>query len=133
MPSVRASQWKSSLAGYDPLNIFGKQREQTLDIAAAKCCIYILHNLDVLLYDHRNPPVSLSYDKTLCRHIYWAEEQDARLLQAHVPPVRNSLPACVLLGQRNGEAEHEHALVVIAVLVTSFLAGLSARLPAPLR
>src|ERR1700674_3950205 len=53
MPAVRAGQ-RPVLARNDPLNIFGRQRQQTLLIAAAHCCKEILHNLDILLNAHEN-------------------------------------------------------------------------------
>src|ERR1700723_1907999 len=59
MPAVRAGQ-RPVLARNDPLNIFGRQRQQTLLIAAAECCEKILHNLDILFDAHR----SLSFSFT---------------------------------------------------------------------
>jgi len=47
VPAVRAGQ-RPVLARNDPLNIFGRQRQQTLLIAAAECRKKILHNLDIL-------------------------------------------------------------------------------------
>ena len=44
---MRAGQ-RPVLAWNDPLNIFGRQRQQTLLIATAECCKEILHNLDIL-------------------------------------------------------------------------------------
>src|ERR1700735_3215307 len=52
VPAVRAGQ-RPVLAWNDPLNIFGRQRQQTLLIAAAECRKKILHNLDVLFDAHR--------------------------------------------------------------------------------
>jgi hypothetical protein len=46
-----------------PLTILGKQCEQSFDIAAAERCKSIFHNLDILLYAHRNSSISPSYDK----------------------------------------------------------------------
>jgi len=51
VPAVRAGQ-RPVLARNDPLNIFGRQRQQTLLIAAAECRKKILHNLDVLFDAH---------------------------------------------------------------------------------
>src|SRR6202171_5690676 len=48
------------LARNDPLNIFGRQRQQTLLIAAAECRKKILHNLDILFDAHRNLSFSLT-------------------------------------------------------------------------
>src|SRR6202451_1997543 len=59
VPAVRAGQ-RPVLARNDPLNIFGRQRQQTLLIAAAKCCKEILHNLDILFDAHRNLSFSLT-------------------------------------------------------------------------
>src|SRR6202451_2517340 len=55
VPSVRAGQ-RPVLARNDPLNIFGRQRQQTLLIAAAECCKKIFHNLDILFDAHRISP-----------------------------------------------------------------------------
>jgi len=52
MPAVRAGQ-RPVLARNDPLNIFGRQRQQTFLIAAAECCKKILHNLDALRLGER--------------------------------------------------------------------------------
>src|SRR6202045_43965 len=62
VPAVRAGQ-RPVLARNDPLNIFGRQRQQTLLIAAAECRKKILHNLDVLLCSHRNLSISLPSDR----------------------------------------------------------------------
>src|SRR6202451_979710 len=62
VPAVRAGQ-RPVLARNDPLNIFGRQRQQTLLIAAAECCKKILHNLDILLCAHRNLSISLTSDR----------------------------------------------------------------------
>src|ERR1700731_4219360 len=59
MPAVRAGQ-RPVLARNDPLNIFGRQRQQTLLIAAAECRKKILHNLDILFDAHRNLSFSLT-------------------------------------------------------------------------
>src|SRR5208282_6853665 len=61
VPAVRAGQ-RPVLARNDPLNIFGRQRQQTLLIAVAECRKKTLHNLDILLYAHRNLSVSLTSD-----------------------------------------------------------------------
>src|ERR1700682_2028637 len=52
VPTVRAGQGPV-LARNDPLNIFGRQRQQTLLIAAAEGRKEILHNLDILFDAHR--------------------------------------------------------------------------------
>src|ERR1019366_2449980 len=62
VPAVRAGQ-RPVLARNDPLNIFGRQRQQTLLIAAAHCRKKILHNLDILLCAHRNLSISLTSDR----------------------------------------------------------------------
>src|SRR6202050_3759922 len=59
VPAVRAGQ-RPVLARNDPLNIFGRQRQQTLLIAAAECRKKILHNLDILFDAHRNLSFSLT-------------------------------------------------------------------------
>src|SRR3984893_7398634 len=59
VPTVRAGQGPV-LARNDPLNIFGRQRQQTLLIAAADCRKKILHNLDILFDAHRNLSFSLT-------------------------------------------------------------------------
>ena len=59
VPAVRAGQ-RPVLARNDPLNIFGRQRQQTLLIAAAECRKKILHNLDILFDAHRNLSISLT-------------------------------------------------------------------------
>src|SRR5258707_46360 len=59
VPAVRAGQWPV-LARNDPLNIFGRQRQQTFLIAAAECRKKILHNLDILFDAHRNLSFSLA-------------------------------------------------------------------------
>src|SRR5882724_11959754 len=59
VPAVRAGQ-RPVLARNDPLNISGRQRQQTLLIAAAHCCNKLLHNLDILLCAHRNLSISLT-------------------------------------------------------------------------
>src|SRR5271165_472861 len=48
VPAVRAGQ-RPALARNDPFNIFGRQRQQTLLIAASHCCKKILHNLDMVI------------------------------------------------------------------------------------
>jgi hypothetical protein len=72
---MRASK-RQSLAGSDPLNIVGQQRQHTLHIAAAECGKCILHNLDILLYTHRNPSISpyIGQD-TLSAHNWQAMSQ----------------------------------------------------------
>src|ERR1700688_3416594 len=62
VPAVRAGQ-RPVLARNDPLNIFGRQRQQTLLIAAAECRKKILHNLDILLCAHRNLSIALTSDR----------------------------------------------------------------------
>src|SRR6202167_5504898 len=62
VPAVRAGQ-RPVLARNDPLNIFGRQRQQTLLIAAAECREKILHNLDILLCAHRNLSITLTSDR----------------------------------------------------------------------
>src|ERR1700678_2429663 len=59
VPAVRAGQ-RPVLARNDPLNIFGRQRQQTLLIAAVECRMKILHNLDILFDAHRNLSFSLT-------------------------------------------------------------------------
>src|SRR6202045_3482794 len=59
VPAVRAGQ-RPVLARNDPLNIFGRQRQQTLLIAAAECRKKILHNLDILFDAHRILSFSLT-------------------------------------------------------------------------
>src|SRR6202046_3693135 len=59
VPAVRAGQ-RPVLARNDPLNIFGRQRQQTLLIAAAECRKKILHNLDILFDAHRSLSFSLT-------------------------------------------------------------------------
>src|SRR5882724_8958759 len=59
MPAVRAGQ-RPVLARNDPLNIFGRQRQQILLVAAAECRKKILHNLDILFDAHRNLSFSLT-------------------------------------------------------------------------
>src|ERR1700678_1088953 len=59
VPAVRAGQ-RPALARNDPLNIFGRQRQQTLPIAAAERRKKILHNLDILFDAHRNLSFSLT-------------------------------------------------------------------------
>src|ERR1035438_7453605 len=59
VPAVRAGQ-RPVLARNDPLDIFGRQRQQTLLIAAAECCKKILHSLDILFDAHRNLSFSLT-------------------------------------------------------------------------
>jgi hypothetical protein len=44
------------------LNIFGRQRQQTLPIAAAHCCKKILHNLDILMCAYRNLSITLTIE-----------------------------------------------------------------------
>jgi len=55
---VRAGQ-RPVLAGNDPLNIFGTQRQQTLPIAPANCRKKVLHNLNILLNTHRDLSIYL--------------------------------------------------------------------------
>src|ERR1700723_3753702 len=62
VPAVRACQ-RPVLARNDPLNIFGRQRQQTLLIAAAECCKKILHNLNILLCAHPNLSISLASNR----------------------------------------------------------------------
>src|SRR6202023_2400396 len=62
VPAVRAGQ-RPVLARNDPLNIFGRQRQQTLLIAAAECRKKTLHNLDILFDAHRNLSYSLTSDR----------------------------------------------------------------------
>jgi hypothetical protein len=62
VPVVRVGQ-RPVLARNDPLNIFGRQRQQTLLIAAAECRKKILHNLDFLLCSHRNLSIPLPSDR----------------------------------------------------------------------
>src|ERR1700735_3344314 len=59
VPAARAGQ-RPVLARNDPLNIFGRQRQQTLLIAAAECRKKILRNLDILFDAHRNLSFSLT-------------------------------------------------------------------------
>src|SRR5579872_6938100 len=59
--TVRAGQ-RPVLARNDPLNVFGRQRQQTLLIAAAEGRKEILHNLDILFDAHRNLSTSLTSD-----------------------------------------------------------------------
>src|ERR1700676_5125231 len=51
VPAVRAGQ-RPVLARNDPLNIFGRQRQQSLLIAAAERRKKILHDLDILFDAH---------------------------------------------------------------------------------
>src|ERR1700692_4513510 len=62
VPAVRAGQ-RPVLARNDPLDTFGRQRQQSLPIAAAHCCKEILHNLDILLSAHQNLSMSLTSDR----------------------------------------------------------------------
>src|ERR1035441_2140932 len=64
MPAVRAGQ-RPVFARNDPLNIFGRQRQQTLPIAAAHCCKEILHNLDILLSAHEISPFPYTSDRVM--------------------------------------------------------------------
>src|ERR1039457_5437329 len=59
---MRAGQ-RPVFARNDPLNIFGRQRQQTLLIAAAECRKKILHNLDILFCAHRNLSISLTSNR----------------------------------------------------------------------
>src|ERR1035438_5271349 len=59
------------LARNDPLNIFGRQRQQTLLIAAAECRKKILHNLDILFDAHRNLSISLTSDRVRSNRTFW--------------------------------------------------------------
>src|SRR6202167_1857892 len=59
VPAVRAGQ-RPVLARNDPLNIFGRQRQQTVLIAAAECRKKILHNLDILFDAHQTLSFSLT-------------------------------------------------------------------------
>src|SRR5579863_1492067 len=59
VPAVRAGQ-RPVLARNDPLNIFGRQRQQTLLVAEAECRKKILHNLDILFDAHRNLSISFT-------------------------------------------------------------------------
>src|ERR1700735_2457049 len=59
VPAVRAGQ-RPVLARNDPLNIFGRQRQQILLVAAAECRKKILHNLDILFGAHPNLSFSLT-------------------------------------------------------------------------
>jgi hypothetical protein len=43
---------RPALARNDPLDILGRNRQQTLRIAAAQCCEKFLHRLDILLCAH---------------------------------------------------------------------------------
>lgn len=52
VPTVRTGQWPA-IARNDPLNIFSRQRQQTLLIATAKCRQKILNNLNVLFNANR--------------------------------------------------------------------------------
>src|ERR1700732_1893382 len=56
---MRAGQ-RPVLARNDPLNIFGRQRQQTLLIAAAVWRQKTLHNLAILFDAHRNLSFSLT-------------------------------------------------------------------------
>src|ERR1700730_9968763 len=60
--AVRAGQ-RPVLARNDPLNIFGRQRQQPLLIAAADCREKTLHNLDILFDAHRNLSYFLASDR----------------------------------------------------------------------
>jgi hypothetical protein len=54
---------------YERRRPFGKQREQTLDIAAAKCCVSILHDLDILCTPIEIPRFqNLSPNRGGCTH-----------------------------------------------------------------
>src|SRR5580704_11570490 len=59
VPAVGAGQ-RPVLARNDPLNIFSRQRQQTLLIPATDCCKKILHDLDILFDAHRNLSFSLT-------------------------------------------------------------------------
>src|SRR5580692_13015420 len=59
VPAMRAGQ-RPVLARNDPLNIFGRQRQQTFLVAAAQCRKKIFHNLDILFDAHRNLSFSLT-------------------------------------------------------------------------
>src|SRR5512132_2401850 len=65
VPAVRAGQ-RPVLARNDPLNVLGRQRQQTLLIAAAECCKKILHNLNIRLCAHRTFSISLTSDFVVC-------------------------------------------------------------------
>src|SRR5579863_1673633 len=60
--AVRAGQ-RPVLARNDPLDIFGRQGQQTFLIAAAECRKKILHDLDILFGAHRNLTFSLTSDR----------------------------------------------------------------------
>src|ERR1700731_1832646 len=62
VPAVRAGQ-RPVLARNDPLDTFGRQRQQSLPIAAAHCCKEVLHNLDILLCALHNLSISLASDR----------------------------------------------------------------------
>src|SRR6202045_532302 len=64
VPAVRAGQ-RPVLAWNNPLNLLGRQRQQTLLIAAAKCCKKILNNLNILFCVHRNSSISLTSDRVV--------------------------------------------------------------------
>src|SRR5476649_1586018 len=62
-PTCCAVPGQRPLARNDPLNVFGRTRQQTLLIAAAHCCKKILHNLDILLRAHRNLSIAVTSDR----------------------------------------------------------------------
>src|SRR6202022_3376816 len=70
VPAVRAGQ-RPVLARNDPLNVLGRQRQQTLLIAAAECCKKIFHNLDILFFAHRNLSISLTSDRVRSNRTFW--------------------------------------------------------------
>src|ERR1700680_3540562 len=76
VPAVRAGQ-RPVLARNDPLNVFGRQRQQTLPVAAAHCCKKILHNLDILLNAHEISP----FPYIGSRDVFGSADIDAKLLQ----------------------------------------------------
>src|ERR1700730_15384135 len=65
VPAVRARQ-RPVLARNNPLNVVGRQRQQTLLIAATECCKKVPHNLNICFCAHRTFSISLTSDCVVC-------------------------------------------------------------------
>src|ERR1700691_4141985 len=107
VPAVRAGQ-RPVLARNDPLNIFGRQRQQTLLIAAAECRKKILHNLDILLCAHRNLSISLTSDRV--RSFY-----SKLTLSCFSLLERNSRKSIFCSGQFQRDSSHTTAIFSISL------------------
>jgi hypothetical protein len=62
VPAMRSGQ-RPVLAGDDPLDVFGDQRQQSLPVPAADRGEEVLHGLDVCLDTHGNFSISLRSDR----------------------------------------------------------------------